>query len=87
MPLWPILYEDRDMNRILLGMGLAAMGVVVQGCGGPEKPPLMPDGPLETMPAGSDGGDTPTTASAPAPAAPASAAPVTPAAPAAPAKK
>ena len=69
-----------------------AFGLFVMACGGPDKPPLMPDGPNETMPVGSDGGDL-----APPPAAPvasaitptapaASAAPPTPAAPLAPAK-
>lgn len=75
------------MKRILLGMGLAAMGAVVQGCGGPEKPPLMPDGPLETMPVGSDGGDTPATSSAPLPVMPATPTTAAPPAPALPPKK
>jgi hypothetical protein len=61
----------------MLGAVLSC-GVFVVACGGPDKPPLTPDGPNETMPAGSDAGDL-------APAAPSASAAATPGAPAAPA--
>ena len=44
---------------------MAAVGISAFACGGPEKPPLTPDGPLETMPVGSDAGDTPATPTPP----------------------
>lgn len=66
-----------SMKRFLLALAGTVGCMFVLACGGPEKPPLTPDGPLETMPVGEDAGAMATPTASTASAAPA--APTTPA--------